>query len=80
MSLNLISLENQMKNSRNLREAQEEYKERVVGLCCVCQKPVTGFYGRWADSGTCSRPCEIVQEAKPKYPEKGEKLCPPTSS
>lgn len=61
-----------MKTTRNLREVQEEYKETIAGLCCVCEKPTPYFYGRWGNGGTCSRPCERIQEAKPKYPH-GEK-------
>lgn len=57
---------------KNLREVQEDYKATIVGLCLICDKPVNGWYGRWSDRGTCSKKCEQVQEAKPKYPEKGE--------
>lgn len=32
--------------------------------CTICQKPVTSFYGRWGNSGTCSRKCEQVKEAQ----------------
>ena len=32
--------------------------------CIVCQKPVSAFYGRWGASGTCSKKCEQIQEAK----------------
>lgn len=57
-----------MSKGKNLREAQEEYKEKVVGLCCICSKPVPGFYGMWQEGGTCSKKCEQVREDKPKYP------------
>lgn len=58
----------------NFREAQEKYQESVVGLCCVCQKKVTGgFYGRWGDGGTCQKACETIQEAKPRYRPPQEK-------
>jgi hypothetical protein len=59
----------QQRKPQNLRDLQEEYKEKVVGLCTVCSKPVSGFYGRWGDGGTCSLKCEKVQSAKPLYPE-----------
>ena len=55
--------------ARKLSDVQEEYKETVVGLCCVCSKPVGGFYGRWGDGGTCSGKCEKAQAALPKYPD-----------
>lgn len=61
-----------MQKSRNFREVQEEYKEKVVGLCCICEKPVNGFYGRWGDGGTCSGKCERIREAQPKYPDHPE--------
>lgn len=56
-----------MANNRNFREVQEEYRESVVGLCCICQKRVNGFYGRWGNTGTCSSKCEREQEAKPRF-------------
>lgn len=35
--------------------------------CVNCGKAITrGYIGRWGESGTCSRECEIAQEAKPK--------------
>jgi len=60
--------------TRKLADVQQEYKESVVGLCCICSKPVPGFYGRWGDGGTCSRPCEVIREAQPKYPGHEEDL------
>lgn len=60
-----------MKQPRKLHEVQADYKETVVGLCIVCKKPVSGFYGRWGDSGTCCKAHEAIQEAKPRY-QKGE--------
>lgn len=54
--------------ARKLADMQEEYKNTVAGLCCVCEKPVPMWYGRWGDGGSCSRKCEAIQEAKPKYP------------
>lgn len=58
-----------MKNGKNFREEQEQYQATTVGLCCICEKPVMGWYGAWNGiGGTCSKKCEQVQEAKPKYP------------
>lgn len=53
---------------RKLHEVQEEYKDTIVGLCIVCEKQTRGWYGRWGNLGTCSKKCEQVQEAIPKYP------------
>lgn len=58
---------------RKLHEEQEEYQERVVGLCVSCQKPVKGgWYGAHGDAGTCSKTCEKLQETQPKYGEHTE--------
>lgn len=54
---------------QKLHEAQEK---GIPKPCCVCNKPTLNFYGRWGDGGTCSRPCERIQEAKPKYPDHTE--------
>jgi hypothetical protein len=52
------------------------FSEKVVKAllmnCMVCGKPTEGFYGGHASEssvpqGTCSRECELVQAAKPKY-------------
>ena len=55
-----------MKNSRNLAEMQEEAKNSVLlEACLVCGKrPQFGYYGRWGDTGTCSRKCEATQQEK----------------
>lgn len=57
-----------MKQARKLSDVQEQYKETVVGLCIVCEKPCLGWYGRWENVGSCSRKCERIQEDKPKHP------------
>ena len=57
---------------RKLHEVQSDYKDAIVGLCIVCEKPTSGWYGRWGNHGTCSKKCEVVQEAIPKYLKKGE--------
>lgn len=48
---------------KSLVEAQAEYKEKVVGLCLVCQKPQHGYWGRIGNNGVCSRKCADVYEA-----------------
>ena len=56
-----------------LSEAQEDYNNAIVGLCCICQKPVKGsWYGRWGSGGTCNKTCEVKQEAMPEYPNYSE--------
>ena len=41
--------------------------------CCNCGKVITdGYYGRYGDGGVCSKTCNTIQEAKPKYPAPGE--------
>ena len=49
-----------------LAEAQEK---GIPKPCINCGKPYLLPYGRWGDGGTCCRPCERLQEAKPKYPK-----------
>jgi hypothetical protein len=46
-----------------------QIKQSETGLsltpCMVCGKRlVYGYYGRWGDSGTCSRKCESEQETR----------------
>lgn len=41
-----------------------------TGKCIVCGKIVPYYYGRWSTHGTCSKKCEEIEEAKPKYPDK----------
>lgn len=51
----------------------EAHVKQLLYKCCVCDKAVEGFYGRWGSGGTCSRACERIEEAKPRYePPKGE--------
>lgn len=61
-----------MAKGKNMREVAEEYKATIVGMCCVCGKPVRGFYGRWGDGGTCNGTCEKVKKAEPPYPGHSE--------
>lgn len=38
--------------------------------CCICGKTVKGgYYGSWADGGTCSKTCETEKEGCDKYPD-----------
>ena len=48
--------------------------------CVNCGKVITrGYIGRWGESGTCTRECEMAQEAKPKnFGEPLEKIKPTT--
>lgn len=39
----------------------------VLQPCCVCNKPVSAFYGTWGKSGTCSKACELEQEKKARF-------------
>lgn len=32
-----------------------------VKTCMICGRPVQGYYGRWGNTGTCSRICENEQ-------------------
>lgn len=62
-----------MKGGRNLRDMQEEHKEDPYKFnCMICDKKIQGFYGAWGGGGTCSKKCEEIQEAKPKYPQPKE--------
>lgn len=58
-----------MKQSKNFREVQTEYKETVVGLCLVCKKATSGYYARFGDNGVCSKICMKVQDSLPLYQE-----------
>lgn len=45
----------------------KEKKEDILFFsdCCVCGGHIGyGYYGRWGDSGTCSRACEKAQQQK----------------
>jgi len=47
----------------------EAHVKQLLYRCIVCDTPTEGFYGRWGSGGTCSRVCELAQEAKPKHPD-----------
>jgi hypothetical protein len=56
---------------RSERKKVEEVKLDLLP-CCNCGKKISdGYYGRFGDGGVCSKTCNAIQEAKPKYPEKG---------
>lgn len=62
----------------------EELRDKLLRTCMVCGKSCEGFYGAWGEigdppKGTCSKSCEKIQEAKPKYPGH-EGGCTTTSS
>ena len=42
---------------KSLRDVQKDYRETVKGLCLVCEKACTGFYGNYGNSGVCSKTC-----------------------
>ena len=51
-----------------LPKAEREKKKEVTmddRFCLICTKKTEG-YGPWAQGYTCSRTCELVQEAKGK--------------
>jgi hypothetical protein len=54
---------------KNLREMQEDYKETVVGLCLVCSRSCGGWYGRYQDTGVCSKKCMLEYDKREKFPE-----------
>lgn len=47
-----------------LHDAQ---KRGIPKQCVVCRRPYLNPYGRWGDGGTCSKECEIIYEAQPRY-------------
>ena len=58
---------------QKLHEAQDEYTDKVVGLCLACGKQVKGgYYSQHEGGGTCSKTCMQVQGKKPKYGEHTE--------
>jgi hypothetical protein len=46
----------------------ESLGKQLLMKCMICQKDCEGWYGRWQDTGTCSKKCEQVQAAKYPYP------------
>jgi hypothetical protein len=64
-----------MKNAVKLSDWQEKNKpkkeeEAWVKLkpCCNCGKEITdGYYGRFQEGGVCSKACNAIENAKPKY-------------
>lgn len=59
-----------------LHEWQKKEQETLrLSPCCVCGKPITdGYYGRWGNGGACSKTCDAIEEAKPKYERKDHEL------
>ena len=48
-------------------KSERKVKDESLPLkpCIICTKISEG-YGAWKDGHTCSRKCELLQEAKPK--------------
>ncbi len=41
------------------KQVRAEFQQVAQTYECVnCKKQITQFYGRWVNSGTCSRKCE----------------------
>ena len=57
---------NRYKRNKGFDSLKEEKEPTItLGNCCVCNKVVTqGFYGRYANGGTCSKKCEIALTLK----------------
>jgi len=54
------------KKSKTLTAVKSVEKEEGVKIiqpvCMICHNPCLGYYGRWGDSGTCSKACEREAE------------------
>ena len=48
---------------KNLAEAQQQYREVIVGTCLSCEKPQVGWWGRYGSEGVCSSKCATAHEA-----------------
>jgi hypothetical protein len=58
---------------QKLHEVQDEYNDKIVGLCLACNKQVKGgYYANYSEGGVCNKTCMQVQDKKPKYPEHTE--------
>lgn len=57
-----------MKNGRNLRDLQQERKDREPWVkpqpCLTCKKVIPGAYGNHSDGWTCSRVCERTYDER----------------
>lgn len=52
-----------MKNGKDMRAAQVEYRDIVVGLCLSCQKPQQAYWARYGNEGVCSSKCAKAHNA-----------------
>lgn len=52
-----------MKNGKDMRATQTEYRDTVVGLCLGCQKPQVGWWGHYGNEGVCSSICAKAHDA-----------------
>ena len=48
---------------KSLHDVQNEYRDTIRGVCLVCEKACTGFYGNYGNSGVCSRTCMKAYES-----------------
>lgn len=51
-----------MKNSKDMRTVQVEYRDTIVGTCLTCSKPQPGYWGRYGNEGVCSLFCATAHE------------------
>jgi len=52
------------------REERKKVEEVKLDFkpCCVCNVVITaGYYGRWADGGTCSAKCDSLRQDMQLY-------------
>lgn len=64
-----------MKKPFNPVLPQKEEKEVKLDFkpCSNCGKKITdGYYGRFGDGGVCSKTCNAIEVAKPRYPKGGQ--------
>lgn len=47
---------------KNLDEVQSSYRDNIVGLCLTCQKPQHAYWGRYGNTGVCSKTCMQAYE------------------
>lgn len=56
--------------SKEVKKKAVEVNPLTFSACIVCTKQIVeGFYGRWGAGGVCCKTCNVVMEARPKYPD-----------